>query len=203
MTDKCPICLEGNLVQKNYTGTLSHKGITAHISSFEHSVCDCCESELANHLQTKNNKLIAIEFQRVADGFLPPSQILSIRKKLKLNTRDASSIIGGGGIAFSKYENGTIKQSTAVDNLLRLLDEKPDLLADLRSYQTQRTVCEAVQATFFLSPTGNMTEKEHEPPKGVFTKLLEGSGITTFKPAPTTSHEKPRLSNFFSFGIAP
>ncbi|MNZ24596.1 Antitoxin MqsA [compost metagenome] len=191
----CPICLEGTLIPKRFSGTLAHKNIKIRTSLFEHSVCDTCESEVASAEQMKHNKMLSIEFQRAAEGFLPPSEIFRIRKKLKLNIRDASSIIGGGGIAFSKYENGATKQSTAVDNLLRLLDAQPDLLSTLRALQAQRAACEHVQAELFFEPTDQRTE---DPQPGFFSKLLEPTpSAPQFKPA-TAIKKRTALTTLFN-----
>lgn len=156
----CPICLEGNLIEQSYSGTLINKGIEVRIDTFLHSVCSVCEVEIANSEQTKHNKLLAIEFQRATEGYLAPSDVSRIRKRLKLNCRDASAIIGGGGIAFSKYENGVIKQSTAVDNLLRLLDSHPELLSELKDFNKQRQILEQFQAKLFFQAEAEPSEAQ-------------------------------------------
>lgn len=180
-TKTCPICMSGNLEERSFSSRLINKGIEVNITSFLHSVCNVCEAEVADDKQLKHNKLLAIEFQRATDGYLTPSEITRIRKKLKLNIRDASELIGGGGIAFSKYENGITKQSNAVDNLIRLLDAHPELIGELREYALQRKVAENVQATLFFQPG---SEVDQHPEKcAVSTWYTASSFIASmFKP---------------------
>ena len=57
--------------------------------------------------------------------------IRRIREGLGLTQVEAGELLGGGPRAFTKYENGTIKPSASVANLLRLLDENPGALETL------------------------------------------------------------------------
>lgn len=66
-----------------------------------------------------------------AEHLLLPSEIRSIRKKLKLTQIQAGQILGGGKKAFQKYESGSTLPSRAISNLLRLLSDNPSLLKTL------------------------------------------------------------------------
>jgi len=66
-----------------------------------------------------------------AGGLLEPSAIRRIRKKLGLSQREAATRLGGGPLAFQKYEAGDVLVSQAMSNLLRLLDQDPALLERL------------------------------------------------------------------------
>ena len=65
-------------------------------------------------------------------GLLEPADIQRIRKKLRLTQKRASEIIGGGANAFQKYEAGDVIVSQAMSHLLRLLDRRPELLAEIQ-----------------------------------------------------------------------
>lgn len=62
---------------------------------------------------------------------LSPSDIRRIRERVGLSQAEAGELLGGGPRAFTKYENGTIKPSASVANLLRTLDANPGALSIL------------------------------------------------------------------------
>lgn len=134
----CPVCCSGHLETYTFSREISYKNITCNVEIFQSSRCDICASEVATHAQTKQNKLININFQRAVDGLLTTTEIIRIRKKLKLSQRMASQIIGGGGNAFAKYESGATRQSLGIDNMLRALDEHPKILQILMDADEQR-----------------------------------------------------------------
>jgi HTH-type transcriptional regulator/antitoxin MqsA len=75
---------------------------------------------------------LMLEFNKqVNAAIVDPAFILSVRKKLNLDQREAGEIFGGGVNAFSRYENGKTKPPLALVKLLRLLDRHPDLLQEL------------------------------------------------------------------------
>ena len=59
--------------------------------------------------------------------------IASVRKKLKLDQREAAEIFGGGVNAFSRYENGKTKPPLALVKLLMVLDSHPELLDEVKA----------------------------------------------------------------------
>ncbi len=69
---------------------------------------------------------------KVNQPFIDPEFILSVRKKLQLDQREAGELFGGGVNAFSRYENGKSKPSLALVKLLKVLDRHPDLLAEIK-----------------------------------------------------------------------
>lgn len=68
------------------------------------------------------------ELKTEAEHLLLPSEIRSIRKRLKLTQVQAGNILGGGKKAFQKYESGETLPSRAISNLLRVLSKEPSLL---------------------------------------------------------------------------
>jgi putative zinc finger/helix-turn-helix YgiT family protein len=48
----------------------------------------------------------------------PPEEIRRIREKIGLSQVEAGELLGGGPRAFTKYESGTIKPTTAIVNIL-------------------------------------------------------------------------------------
>ena len=62
---------------------------------------------------------------------ITPDEIRSIRRALGLTQVEAGAILGGGPRAFAKYEAGTIKPSSGLIKLLRLLESNPSALASI------------------------------------------------------------------------
>lgn len=62
---------------------------------------------------------------------LPPAEVLRIRRRLGMSQREAGRVLGGGPMAFHKYEKGEVAMTRAAAVLLRLLDRHPDLLAEI------------------------------------------------------------------------
>ena len=56
-----------------------------------------------------------------------------LRKKLRLDRREAADIIGGSVNAFSRFENGKTKPPLALVKLLKVLDRHPELLKEVRA----------------------------------------------------------------------
>jgi HTH-type transcriptional regulator/antitoxin MqsA len=63
---------------------------------------------------------------------LEATELVRIRKKLKLTQQEAARITGGGPNAFSRYERGKARPLPAVTNLFKLLDRHPELLNELK-----------------------------------------------------------------------
>jgi HTH-type transcriptional regulator/antitoxin MqsA len=70
--------------------------------------------------------------QQVNAAIVDPAFIVKVRKKLALDQRQAGEIFGGGVNAFSRYENGKTKPPLALVKLLKVLDQHPELLDEVR-----------------------------------------------------------------------
>jgi HTH-type transcriptional regulator/antitoxin MqsA len=71
--------------------------------------------------------------KQVHAAIVDPAFIVTVRKKLNLDQRQAAEIFGGGINAFSRYENGKTKPPLALIKLLKLLDRHPDLIDEIRT----------------------------------------------------------------------
>lgn len=71
--------------------------------------------------------------KKVNASIVDPAFIARVRKKLKLDQREAVEIFRGGVIAFSRYENGKTKPPLALVKLLRVLDSHPELLDEVKA----------------------------------------------------------------------
>ncbi|MFM8442838.1 MAG: type II TA system antitoxin MqsA family protein [Methylococcus sp.] len=88
-------------------------------------ILDAAESSRISQAMLDFNK-------QVNASIVDPGFIASVRKKLKLDQREAGEIFGGGVNAFSRYENGKTKPPLALVKLLKVLDRHPDLLSEIR-----------------------------------------------------------------------
>ena len=71
--------------------------------------------------------------RQVNAAIVDPGFIVSVRKKLALDQREAAEIFGGGVNAFSRYENGKTKPPLSLVKLLKVLDRHPDLLNEVKT----------------------------------------------------------------------
>ncbi|MBS7418392.1 type II toxin-antitoxin system MqsA family antitoxin [Pseudomonas syringae] len=186
----CPVCCEGSLHPYFFSKELKHKNVTCHASAFEASRCNVCGTSVANAEQTKRNKLMALNFERSVDGYLQTSDIFKIRKQLGLSQRKASALICGGGNSFAKYENGLIKQSAAVDNLLRVLREHPSSISVLIAAEEQRRAISSVKEEIYIPVPPPAAEIECNPVVTI-VKGFVSVAKTIFFAASSDGNSKP------------
>ena len=70
--------------------------------------------------------------RKVNEELFDPAFVLSVRKKLGLDQRQAGELFGGGANAFSRYELGKAKPPQALVQLFKLLNNDPSRLNELR-----------------------------------------------------------------------
>lgn len=111
--------------------TISYQG---HSKTFDmpgwYPAANDCEATFTQDDLKVYDKAIK-ELKAETEQLLLPSEIRSIRKRLKLTQVQAGLILGGGKRAFQKYESGDVLPSRAISNLLRLLSNNPALLKTL------------------------------------------------------------------------
>jgi HTH-type transcriptional regulator/antitoxin MqsA len=96
--------------------------------------CPACDESVLDAAQSRRTMDLMLAFNKqVNASIVDPEFIVSVRKKLELDQREAAEIFGGGINAFSRYENGKTKPSLALVKLLKVLDRHPDLLAEVRA----------------------------------------------------------------------
>jgi HTH-type transcriptional regulator/antitoxin MqsA len=104
---------------------MDFEGVTTIVHNLLYSKCGSCEMETVTPQQTRLNKRTIIEAHKSALGLLTAAEILELRHRLCITQIEAAQLFGGGINAFSKYENSTITQTKAMDNVLRLALEVP------------------------------------------------------------------------------
>jgi HTH-type transcriptional regulator/antitoxin MqsA len=120
-TTMCPLCGEGQVtsrweeVEQNYGG---HRGMVP----LYFRNCSHCGSDFSGPEESQLNKRAMMAFRKRVDGLMSGARVAAVREKHKLTQAQAARLLGGGPVAFSKYENDDVAQSAAMDTLLRLID---------------------------------------------------------------------------------
>jgi HTH-type transcriptional regulator / antitoxin MqsA len=131
---KCPCCGGAELVHETRDVPYTYKGQNTLIANVTGDFCPACDEVILDaHEGDRFSRLVG-EFQRQVNAVLvDPAYIASVRRKLKLDQKQASEIFGGGVNAFSRYETGKTRPPVALVKLLRLLDQHPELLHEVRA----------------------------------------------------------------------
>lgn len=105
----------------------------------EYYRCEACGEEMMP-LRMENDPLEqAYREYRRRKGMVQPEEIREFRQKFGLTQKEYSELLGIGVASLSRYENGALQEqshdhilrfSMQPENLLRLIEEKPAVLAD-------------------------------------------------------------------------
>jgi HTH-type transcriptional regulator/antitoxin MqsA len=134
MNMKCPSCAAAELVHDTRDMPYTYKGESTIIPSVTGDFCPACDESVLNADESRRTMNFMLEFNKqVNAAIVDPGFIVSVRKKLDLDQREAAELFGGGVNAFSRYENGKTKPPLALVKLLKILDRHPDLLDEVRA----------------------------------------------------------------------
>jgi HTH-type transcriptional regulator / antitoxin MqsA len=126
--DKCPICGQGSIERNVIDETFEYKGQTLVIPDYVVFSCGNCEESIVDNETLKNTEKSIRDFHRKVDGLLTSDEIKKIRTSLAFTQEAFGNLLGGGTKGFARYETGTVSQSKAMDNLLRIVDAHPFVL---------------------------------------------------------------------------
>jgi HTH-type transcriptional regulator/antitoxin MqsA len=130
---KCPICGEAQLIHDIRDVPYTYKGEQTVLPAIEGDYCPACGEVILDRENSMKSSLLMGEFNKqVNAAIVDPEFIMTVRKKLALDQKEAAEIFGGGVNAFSRYENGKTRPPLALVKLLKVLDRHPDLLAEVR-----------------------------------------------------------------------
>lgn len=133
MTDKlhCAICGRDELVEKHGTFVFEWPDdVAAKPSRFRDAtwwVCDSCGEEV---LPAELIGRIEAERYRL-EGLLGPVEVREVRTRMGLSQRDMSKLLGVGEKTYTRWELGLSVQTKSMDNLIRLADQRPEVLAEI------------------------------------------------------------------------
>lgn len=130
---KCPTCTNTEeMVILTKDMPFTYKGETIAIPATGQHCSQCGEMVLGDDEWKKNDIILKKFYQNVNARNTDPKFISHVRKKLRINQKEAGTIFGGGANAFSRYENGLAEPPIAVVKLLQVLNSHPELLAEIR-----------------------------------------------------------------------
>ncbi|MCP5176449.1 MAG: type II toxin-antitoxin system MqsA family antitoxin [Moraxellaceae bacterium] len=133
MTRYCLQCDDGTqLVHMHKDVTVMYRdksAIVANIEGWHCLVCGECEfvneSDSRRHMEALNN--LVGDYKTEESKF-----VRNVRKKLGLKQVEAAKLFGGGVNAFSEYERGITQPHKSTIALLKLLNNHPELLSEVR-----------------------------------------------------------------------
>lgn len=129
---KCENCGATQLVHDTRDVPYTYKGETTILPQVEGEFCRVCDESILGPAESRRTMDLMLAFNKqVNAAAVDPQFIVSVRKKLNLDQRQAGEIFGGGVNAFSRYELGKTKPPLALVKLLKLLNNHPELLAEV------------------------------------------------------------------------
>ena len=131
---KCPTCGMADLVHDTRDMPYVYKGETTTLPAVTGDYCPACDESILDAEESRRTMDLMLAFnQEVNASIVDPGFIVSVRKKLRLDQKEAAEIFGGGANAFSRYEKGRTKPPLALVKLLKLLDRHPDLINEVKA----------------------------------------------------------------------
>ncbi len=131
---KCPCCGAAELIHDTRDLPYTYKGESTIIPAVTGDFCPACGEAILEMSESVRTSELMLQFNKqINAAIIDPGFIVSVRKKLELDQREAAELFGGGVNAFSRYENGKTKPPLALVKLFKLLDNHPDLLNEIRT----------------------------------------------------------------------
>lgn len=131
---KCLACGEAELVKETRDLPYTYKGDFTVIKNVGGDFCPACEEVVLNAAESQRVSTAMLSFNKqVNTAKFNPNFIARVRKKLALGQQEAAEIFGGGVNAFSRYETGKTEPPLALVKCLKLLDNHPELLDEIRA----------------------------------------------------------------------
>ena len=131
---KCPVCGANKLVHDTRDMLYTYKGQQTVFPQVTGDYCGACEESILDFAETKRTMALMLAFNKQVNLSLEDTSfIVAVRKKLNLDQREAAEIFGGGANAFSRYETGKTRPPESPVKLLRVLDQHPELLSEVRA----------------------------------------------------------------------
>lgn len=136
---KCPNCGEAELVRDTRDMPYTYKGESTLIPKVNGEFCPICGEAILDVGESVRTSELMLAFNKEVNAArVAPKFIVSVRKKLDLDQREAAKIFGGGVNAFSRYETGRTRPPLALVKLLKVLNDHPDLLPEVRAAGEQQ-----------------------------------------------------------------
>lgn len=133
MKTTCPIC--GHDERETMHGIFSMEvpsnvpggAIEIADATWEH--CNACgEDFIADEL---SKAIERVQYHRL--GLLSPEQIRQVREKTGLSAVEISQLLNAGDKSYTRWESGKSIHNKSTDTLIRLIDQHPELFAEINA----------------------------------------------------------------------
>jgi HTH-type transcriptional regulator/antitoxin MqsA len=94
--------------------------------------CERCGESVFTPEQSREASRKVKSLVRERLGLLPPEAIVGIRKGCNLSQEELERLFGLGKKVVVRWERGRVLQSKTADVLLRLMDQNPAIVEDMR-----------------------------------------------------------------------
>jgi len=121
----CPVCESAGLEQNSRDMEFEYKGKKVVVGNITNFDCPVCEESFINPKDRKVLERLLTDERRKVDGFLTSAEIKTIRKRFNVTQVQFAKALRVGEKNFARYESGQSAQSSAMDDLLRVLREFP------------------------------------------------------------------------------
>ena len=130
----CSVCGGASCEYKTKEIPFTYKGKTISIQQ-PGEWCDVCgEGVLSEKDMHATMKQMQTHKAKV-DGLITPDEIRRVRKKLKLNQKEAALYFGGGVNGFSRYERGENPPPKSLSGLFFILDKHPNQFEEIKKHK--------------------------------------------------------------------
>lgn len=116
------------------TGSRAINGVSIPVEE-EFYRCSVCGEEEYTYEQAQAADRRAATIYRERQGFLKPDEIRAMRKRWGITQAELEKALGLGRKTVARWEAGRVLQHRALDNLLRVIDRFPPVLAYLADLQ--------------------------------------------------------------------
>jgi HTH-type transcriptional regulator/antitoxin MqsA len=133
--EQCVVCGKGLAREMAATRTVTVRGKGYRIPRDRFMRCGACGEEYYTGAQARASTTRLLALRRAREGLLTPEEIREVRHRLRLSQRALEKILGLGPKTVVRWERGTVLQSKAADDVLRLIDRDESnlrLLAKVR-----------------------------------------------------------------------
>jgi HTH-type transcriptional regulator/antitoxin MqsA len=115
-------------VEEPHTRSMSGRDVTFMDRFFR---CPACGEAFYTGGMADDSLRRATAVLRAEDGLLAPAAIIAIRRTYGLTQAGMERLIGAGPKTVVRWERGTVAQNRTADTLLRVLRDRPDVVAAL------------------------------------------------------------------------
>ena len=125
----CPVCESGSLGDKYEEVKFDYKGLPLIFPSEKVYACDRCGESFFDPKRNREIERELSDHRRQVDGFLTSEEIRCIREIYSMTQIEFAKLFGVGEKNFARYESGQATQGRSMDNLLRVLRERPEVVS--------------------------------------------------------------------------